>query len=94
MAVIRLAGPTSGLATKSLRGHWTLYENGSKERPLPETAMGTCNDVQGRKAVRSFSADRSRSHSRSDLGAFSERERILDVDAEIPNGALDLGVAE
>ena len=28
------------------------------------------------------------------LRAFSERERILDVDAEVPNGALDFRVAE
>jgi hypothetical protein len=28
------------------------------------------------------------------LCAFSERERILDVDAQIPNGALDFRVAE
>ena len=28
------------------------------------------------------------------LRAFSERERILDVDAQVPNGALDFRVAE
>ena len=28
------------------------------------------------------------------LSAFSERERILDVDAQVPNGALDFRVAE
>ena len=28
------------------------------------------------------------------LRAFSESERILDVDTEVPNGALDFRVAE
>jgi hypothetical protein len=28
------------------------------------------------------------------LGAFGERERILDIDAQVPNGALDFRMAE